>query len=70
MALRSRPALHPAILSEAMPVASLLSVGRTKGKPLSRHAKKPPASGRTLLIPFLRSSSATRALVASFGQVQ
>lgn len=40
------------------------------GYPLSRQPKKPPASGRTLLIPFFLSCSAARALEASFGQVQ
>jgi hypothetical protein len=30
-------------------------------------ASMPPSSGRTLVIPFARSSSATRALVASLG---
>src|SRR5207248_2919308 len=41
-----------------------------KGKPRSRHAFKPPCKGRMRLIPFFLRSSATRALVASFGQVQ
>jgi hypothetical protein len=40
------------------------------GKPRSNHALNPPASGRTFSIPLLFRSSATRALVASFGQVQ
>jgi hypothetical protein len=30
----------------------------------------PPSSGRTLVIPLARSSSATRALVASLGHEQ
>jgi hypothetical protein len=42
----------------------------SRGNPLSFHAWKPPAKGRTLLIPSFFSSSAARALVASFGQVQ
>ena len=40
------------------------------GKPASRQPRKPPASGRTRAIPRRRSRSATRALVASLGQVQ
>lgn len=40
------------------------------GKPSSRQASRPPASGRTRLTPPFLSSSATRALEASFGQVQ
>ena len=40
------------------------------GKPRSRHAPNPPASGRTRIIPNCWSCCATRALVASFGQVQ
>jgi hypothetical protein len=33
-------------------------------------ASIPPSSGRTLVIPLARSSSATRALVASLGHEQ
>lgn len=40
------------------------------GNPLFFQAANPPASGRTRVMPLLLSSSATRALVASFGQVQ
>jgi hypothetical protein len=47
----------------ASPTASM-------GKPRSRHASKPPANGRTRLMPARFSWSATRALVASFGQLQ
>ena len=36
----------------------------------STHASKPPSSGRTRVIPYFLRSSAARALVASFGQVQ
>ena len=39
-------------------------------KPRSFHAPKPPASGRTRSMPLRFNSNATRALVASFGQVQ
>ncbi|HEX8764565.1 MAG TPA: hypothetical protein VF740_05360, partial [Candidatus Acidoferrum sp.] len=38
--------------------------------PRSRQACRPPCSGRMRLIPFFLRSSATRALVASLGQVQ
>ncbi len=41
-----------------------------KGKPRSRQASKPPSSGRTRVMPRFFNRSATRALVASFGQVQ
>jgi hypothetical protein len=40
------------------------------GYPRPSQAPNPPSSGRTLSIPFFLSSSAARALVASFGQVQ
>jgi hypothetical protein len=40
------------------------------GKPRRRQPSRPPARGRTRVIPRLLSLSATRALVASFGQVQ
>ena len=40
------------------------------GKPLFCQPANPPASGRTRVMPCLRKSSATRALVASLGQVQ
>jgi hypothetical protein len=42
----------------------------TTGKPRSRQASNPPASGRMCDTPRFRSRSATRALVASFGQEQ
>ncbi len=42
----------------------------TKGKLNASQASIPPSSGRTLVIPFARSSSATRALVASLGHEQ
>jgi hypothetical protein len=42
----------------------------TKGKLSATHASMPPSSGRTLVIPLARSSSATRALVASLGHEQ
>jgi len=40
------------------------------GRPRARQAWNPPASGRIREIPRFRSRSATRALVASFGQEQ
>jgi len=40
------------------------------GKRRSRQAWSPPASGRIREMPCLRNRSATRALVASFGQEQ
>jgi hypothetical protein len=40
------------------------------GKPSSTQRARPPSSGRTRVIPRRLSWSATRALVASFGQVQ
>jgi hypothetical protein len=40
------------------------------GKPISRQAGSPPARGRMRAMPRFLSSSATRALVASLGQVQ
>ncbi len=39
-------------------------------KPFWRQPSRPPASGRTRLIPRRLSSSATLALVASLGHVQ
>jgi hypothetical protein len=42
----------------------------TTGKPRSRQASNPPASGRMCETPRFRSMSATRALVASLGQEQ
>jgi len=42
----------------------------TNGKLDASQASMPPSSGRTLVIPFARSSSATRALVASLGYEQ
>jgi hypothetical protein len=42
----------------------------TKGKLSASQASIPPSSGRTLVIPLARSSSATRALVASLGHEQ
>ena len=42
----------------------------TTGYPRSNQPSNPPASGRTLVIPCRFSASATRALVASFGQEQ
>jgi hypothetical protein len=42
----------------------------TKGKLYASQASIPPSSGRTLVIPLTRSSSATRALVASLGHEQ
>jgi len=42
----------------------------TTGRPAARQAARPPSSGRTRQIPRRCSESATRALVASFGQVQ
>jgi hypothetical protein len=44
--------------------------GDTVGYPCSRQALSPPHSNRTFSIPFFFRSSAARALVASFGQVQ
>src|SRR5579864_715458 len=48
----------------------LLAECSCRGKPLSCQAPNPPANGRTRVMPCLRKSSATRALVASLGQVQ
>jgi hypothetical protein len=46
-------------------------IGRgSTGKPPSCHASNPPARGRIREMPRLRNRSATRALVASFGQEQ
>jgi hypothetical protein len=42
----------------------------TNGKLCASQASIPPSSGRTLMIPLARSSSATRALVASLGHEQ
>ena len=42
----------------------------TNGKSYASQASIPPSSGRTLVIPLARSSSATRALVASLGHEQ
>jgi hypothetical protein len=42
----------------------------TNGKSYASQASMPPSSGRTLVIPLARSSSATRALVASLGHEQ
>jgi hypothetical protein len=42
----------------------------TNGKLSASQASIPPSSGRTLVIPFARSCSATRALVASLGHEQ
>jgi hypothetical protein len=42
----------------------------TNGKSYASQASIPPSSGRTLVTPLARSSSATRALVASLGHEQ
>ena len=42
----------------------------TNGKSCASQASIPPSSGRTLVMPLARSSSATRALVASLGHEQ
>ena len=42
----------------------------TNGKLSANQPSIPPSSGRTLVIPLARSSSATRALVASLGYEQ
>jgi hypothetical protein len=42
----------------------------SNGKLCASQASIPPSSGRTLVIPLAVSSSATRALVASFGHEQ
>ena len=42
----------------------------TNGKLSANQPSIPPSSGRTLVIPLARSSSATRALVASLGHEQ
>jgi hypothetical protein len=42
----------------------------SNGKLFASQASIPPSSGRTLVIPFALSSSATRALVASLGHEQ
>jgi hypothetical protein len=47
---------------------SMFSV--TNGRLCASQASIPPSSGRTLVIPLARSSSATRALVASLGHEQ
>jgi hypothetical protein len=56
----------------AQAVAEAFASGWTvsSGNPRSRQPWKPPASGRTRVMPRFLSSSATRALEASFGQVQ
>jgi hypothetical protein len=48
----------------------LTRVSVTNGKLYASQASIPPSSGRTLVIPLARSSSATRALVASLGHEQ
>lgn len=50
--------------------ASSTTTLASTGNPSARHASSPPSSGRTRVIPTRRKRSATRALVASFGQVQ
>ena len=55
-------------LSEENGFLTRLSV--TNGKLDASQASMPPSSGRTLVIPLARSSSATRALVASLGHEQ
>ena len=42
----------------------------SSGYPAACQASIPPLSGRTLVMPYLLSMSAARALVASLGQVQ
>lgn len=42
----------------------------SRGSPRCRQPSIPAASGRMRVMPFLRKRSATRALVASFGQLQ
>ncbi len=42
----------------------------SRGNPRCRQPSSPAASGRMRVMPFLRKRSATRALVASFGQLQ
>ena len=42
----------------------------SRGKPAARQASNPPARGRTRVIPTRFNRSATRALVASVGQLQ
>ena len=49
---------------------SVTTTNVSHGKLLLSHASIPPSSGRTLVIPFFCKSSATRALVASFGHEQ
>jgi hypothetical protein len=53
-----------------LPAGSLDKIWGTSGNLFASQASIPPSSGRTLVIPFARSSSATRALVASLGHEQ
>src|SRR5208282_3126554 len=54
----------------AAPPTRPWTTGGSIGYPRSIQASKPPRSGRTRVIPHFLSCSATRALVASFGQEQ
>src|SRR5579885_1723757 len=53
----------------ALTRAGLAALGAS-GNARSRQASRPPARGRTLVMPFRRSISAIFAAVASFGQAQ
>jgi hypothetical protein len=53
-----------------LPCSASSGAARSTGKPSSFHASNPPESGRTFVKPARFNCSATRALVASFGQVQ
>jgi len=58
---------------QAAPLRGGLSASKGKGssgKPFACQASKPPWRGRTRVIPIRLSWSATRALVASLGQLQ
>ena len=61
--------ITPRVLTDALAAGGNLQVDAVLGRdPL--HHRRPPSSGRTLVIPLARSSSATRALVASLGHEQ
>jgi hypothetical protein len=56
----------PAKLTAAALIASVLATGNL----CASQPSIPPASGRTLVIPFFCNNSATRALLASLGHEQ
>jgi len=67
-----RAVLIPLVYDAAgkLTTGSLEPPGASVGNLFASHASIPPSRGRTLVIPFFRSSSATRALVASLGHEQ